>query len=406
MNVLHLNDAGSHVGGAEGYIADVSTALREAGHSSHLVYFSPNDAGELVPDATYAPLAAWPAPPLQAVEVLEQVVAEFRPDVAYVHIVYHPSLVGWIARRLPTVAYVHGPYAVCPGSAQYLRNSSQVCPHTAGLVCLVKAQTERCCWGRNPLRHLHLLRRVHAFVEAYKKVKAILVGSRFMKQLLARGGIPFDKLSILPPVLTREPLPPLTFAEDSRSILFAGRLVPEKGLRHLIGALARVETDWQLVVAGDGPEREPCHTLAGELGVARKVQFMGWLNGSQMAATLQASACVAVPSLWPEPFGRLGPEAFLHGRPVAAFAVGGIPDWLEDGESGYLVTPGDIEGLGQALRSLLDYRALRSQMGKRARRRALSAWNAGAHIERLVSAFEDARSRSGRVRDRDIDESE
>jgi hypothetical protein len=126
MNVLHLNEAGSHVGGAEGYIADVSVALREAGHSSHLVYFSPADAGELIPATTYAPLSKWPAPPLQAVEVLEQVVAESHPDVAYIHLAYHPYLVRWVARRLPTVAYVHGPYVVCPGSAQYLRNSAQI----------------------------------------------------------------------------------------------------------------------------------------------------------------------------------------------------------------------------------------------------------------------------------------
>jgi glycosyltransferase involved in cell wall biosynthesis len=397
MNILHLNEAGSPVGGAEGYIADVSAALRKAGHSSHLVYFSPDDAGELIPVTTYAPLPEWPAPPLRAVEVLEQVVAEFHPDVAYVHLLYHPFLLRWIARRLPTVAYVHAPYLVCPGSAQYLRNSSQICPHTAGLVCLAKAQTERCCWGHNPLTHLRLLRRVRAFVEAYKEVKAILVGSRFMKQLLARGGIPFDKLSTLPPVLIREPLPPLTFAQHSRSILFAGRLVPEKGLRQLIQALARLEVDWQLVVAGDGPEREPCQALARELGVAGRVHFKGWLDGSQMDASLQASACVAVPSLWPEPFGRLGPEAFLHGRAVVASGVGGIVDWLDDGVTGFVVPPGDVVQLGHRIRTLLESPVLRAQMARNARAKVLDLWSVDRHVISLMRTFKQVRARSEEV---------
>jgi glycosyltransferase involved in cell wall biosynthesis len=168
--------------------------------------------------------------------------------------------------------------------------------------------------------------------------------------------------------------------------------VPEKGLHCLIQALARTETDWQLVVAGDGEARAPCQALAEELGVADRVRFAGWLSPEQMADVLQGCACVAVPSLWPEPFGRVGPEAFLHGRPVVAFAVGGIPDWLDDGMSGYLVRPDDIEGLGRALERLIEDPDLRRQMGQYARQKALATWDAGAHAGRLLSAFERART--------------
>jgi glycosyltransferase involved in cell wall biosynthesis len=392
MNILHLNHHGSLVGGVEGYIAEVTKALQEAGHSSHLVYFSPNDDGELIANTSYAPLAPWPDSPAAAIQAIKQVMAKTRPDIAYVHAVYHPTLVGWLAQHLPTVAYVHGPYPVCPGSGQYLRNRSQVCPHKAGLICLANAQIEHCCWGRNPLIHVRLLQRVHAFIEAYQQVGIILVGSQFMRQLLQRGGIPSAKLSILPPVLIREPLPPPTFSSDSKTILFGGRLVPEKGLRHLIQALANMETDWQLVVTGDGQEHGPCQTLAAQLGVADRVRFTGWVNNSEMVANLQTCACVAVPSLWPEPFSRIGPEAFLHGKPAVAYAVGGIPDWLEDGLTGYLVAPGDVAGLSRSLQSLLDSPALRLEMGQRARQRARSDWSAHAHVERLLSALEEARA--------------
>jgi glycosyltransferase involved in cell wall biosynthesis len=390
VNILHLNHAGSHIGGVEGYIANVASALEKAGHRSHLVYFGPSDADKLIANTTYVPLSDWPGPSAQAERILEQVIARFRPDIAYIHAVYHPTVVEWVSRRLPAVAYVHGPYLVCPGSAQYLRNRAQVCPYKAGVLCLVHAQTERCCWGRNPLAHVRLLRRVRAFVKAYRQVRHVFVGSRYMLHLLRRGGIASEKLSILPPVLFEGPLPSLSSVTDARTVLFAARLMPEKGLALLIRALATIESDWQLVVAGEGAERPSCEALARRLGIADRVRFVGWLSASEMESSLQECACVAVPSLWPEPFGRLGPEAFCHGRPVVAFAVGGIPDWLEDGLSGYLVSPGNVNGLAQSLQSLLDSPEECQRMGRYARQKALSLWTAEGHLDRLLATFENA----------------
>ena len=401
MNILHVNTAGALVGGVEGYIADVSATLHQAGHSSFLIHFSSNDSPGLMPDMRYAPLPEWPAPPVEATRIIDQVSATFHPDVAYLHAVYHPALISWIAERLPTVAYVHGPYPVCPGSAQYLRNSQRVCGHKAGLVCFVNAQTEHCCWGRSPLVHRHLLRRVRFFSEAYRQVGAVLVGSRFMQQLMLQGGIPPERLAILPPVLIQEPLPPLTFSADSRTILFAGRLTPEKGLRSLLQALATIQMDWRLVVAGEGEEGKPCQDLAARLGVAHKVDFVGWLDHSEMEAQLQDCACVAIPSLWPEPYGRVGPEAFVHGRPAVAFAVGGIPDWLEDGRSGYLVPPRDTAKLADSLRTLLASPELRRQMGQHARVTAMVAWDAHAHVDRLSSVFARVQDRENYATSRD-----
>ena len=149
VRILHLNQFGSRKGGAEGYIADVIAALQVHGHESHLIAFTPDDAGKPIAATTYAPTPDWPASIDATVRVMSEVIARFRPDVAYLHTVYHPDAVAWIAQHLPTVAYVHAPYPVCPGSAQYLRRSARVCPHTAGAICLVSAQLERCCWGRS-----------------------------------------------------------------------------------------------------------------------------------------------------------------------------------------------------------------------------------------------------------------
>jgi glycosyltransferase involved in cell wall biosynthesis len=329
-----------------------------------------------------------------AIDMLGQLITQFAPHVAYVHAVYHPGLIRWLVERLPTVAYVHSPYLVCPGSAQYLRRSERVCPHAAGLICLINAQRERCCWGRNPWNHVLFLMRVRAFIRAYEGVQLILVGSRYMQRLLQRNGIPGARISVLPPVIGPRRLSSIVPAEESNTILFAGRLVPAKGLHHLVRALATIQSDWKLIVAGEGEERLACAELAHGLGVARSVHFVGWLDEREMQARIKASAAVAVPSLWPEPYGRVGPEAFFCARPVVAYAVGGIPEWLDDGVSGYLISPGDVVGLGQTIGFVLERPRLRAQMGQRARQYAVSTWRASAHVEQLIRRFQQALRRA------------
>jgi glycosyltransferase involved in cell wall biosynthesis len=390
MRILHFNQFGSHRGGVEGYIADVAAALLTRGHSSHLVALTPNAGGTPLTATTLVSTPDWPSSCVAAVSTIEDVIAEFRPDVAYLHAVYHPALVSWVAQRLPSVAYIHAPYPVCPGSAQYLRKIARVCPHTAGAICLLNAQFEKCCWGRHPVKHLRLLQRTRHFTQAHRKLRRVLVGSAFMRDLVIRGGTPADSIECLPPVLLDPQQLPEHGAADGATVLYAGRLTSEKGIGHLIQALASVPGRWRLLVAGDGPERGPSEALAQQLGVADRIEFLGWLDHHEMSECYQQCTVVGFPSLWPEPFGRVGPEAYVHGKPVVAYATGGVPDWLVDGETGYLVAPGDVAQLGQRLRQLLETPALCRQMGEQARRAALSQWTAERHITQLVQVFETA----------------
>lgn len=390
MRILHLNQFGSYKGGVEGYIADVAAALLTRGHTSHLVALTPDADGAPLTATTLVPTPDWPSPCAASVIALEDLIAKFRPDVAYLHAVYHPALVSWVAERLPSVAYIHAPYPVCPGSAQYLRRSTKVCPHTAGVICLINAQIEKCCWGRHPVKHLRLLQRTREFTQAHYKLQKIIVGSEFMRDLIVRGGAPIDKIVCLAPVLIDPQQMPERGAADNVTVLYAGRLTSEKGITHLIRAMAAIPGEWRLLVAGDGPERKPSQALAGQLGVADRVEFLGWLDSHEMSECYQQCTVVGFPSLWPEPFGRVGPEAYVHGKPVVAYATGGVSDWLIDGETGYLVAPGDVAQLGQRLRQLLETPVLCRQMGEQARRAALSHWTAESHITQLVHVFETA----------------
>jgi glycosyltransferase involved in cell wall biosynthesis len=390
MRILHFNQYRSYQGGTESYIGEVAHVLERHGHQSQLVSFAADDPAELLPDAAYVALADWPAPIDRAAQAIEDILQRYQPDLAYIHVVYHPALIGWLAQRLPSVAYIHAPYPVCPGSAQYLRRSSRVCPHTAGVICLVNAQIEKCCWGRDPVKHLRLLRRARHFAQVHHSLRRIIVGSEFMRDLVQRSGVPADKISRIAPVLL-DPQPVSSRIEpDNATVLYAGRLTSEKGISHLIQALAPLPISWRLLVAGDGPERGRSESLAQQLGVADRIEFAGWLDNGEMAKRYQQCTLVAFPSLWPEPFGRVGPEAFVHGKPVVAYATGGIPDWLTDGGTGYLVAPGDIEQLSQRLHQLLAEPERCRQFGEQAQRMALTQWTADGHIRQLLQVFEAA----------------
>ena len=139
---------------------------------------------------------------------------------------------------------------------------------------------------------------------------------------------------------------------------FVGRMDRLKGGRVLLDALPRVRAGsgrpLQLTFAGDGPLRESWErharmVMSQVTGVS--VEFAGWLQKDALTRRLASTDVVVMPSLWPEPFGLVGPEANRHGVPVVAFATGGIPEWLHDGVNGCLA-PGDpptVDGLADAL---------------------------------------------------------
>jgi glycosyltransferase involved in cell wall biosynthesis len=134
--------------------------------------------------------------------------------------------------------------------------------------------------------------------------------------------------------------------------MFAGRIDPAaKGLGVLLRAMVMV--DAPLDVYGDGWWLSAARSLTQRLGLSARVNFHGWASAGELAAAYRRATVVAVPSLWPEPFGIVGIEAMSNGRPVVASRVGGIEDWHGGDATGVLVPPGDVGRLAAALNGLL-----------------------------------------------------
>ncbi|MEO7368854.1 MAG: glycosyltransferase family 4 protein [Gemmatimonadaceae bacterium] len=178
--------------------------------------------------------------------------------------------------------------------------------------------------------------------------------------------------SVAPMPVDTERFVPGAFREKQR-FLFAGRLNRQKGLEHLIRALAKMRQHALLDVVGAGPLESTLRSLAAELGVADRIAWMGQLKQSDLVHLYQSATALVVPST-DEGLGLVAAEALLCETPVVAFRSGGLTDVVQDGMTGILVTPGDPMDLAKALDRVLDNPTEAGDFGRAGRMFALSAF--------------------------------
>jgi glycosyltransferase involved in cell wall biosynthesis len=175
--------------------------------------------------------------------------------------------------------------------------------------------------------------------------------------------------------------------EGKRTLAIVGRLHEQKGagqaLRYL-AALAGRFPDLVLLALGkaDVYERE-FRPLARELGVEERVRPTGWLEGEELHAAYALADVVLYPSICFDTFGLVNVEAMEHGRPVVATSFGGSPEVVEDGVTGFVAHPFDVEAWAERIGRLLSDPALARRMGEAGRARVLERFT----IERLTDEF-------------------
>lgn len=155
---------------------------------------------------------------------------------------------------------------------------------------------------------------------------------------------------------------------------FAKRLVAGYGADLLLRAAALVP-GLRVRLAGDGPERVPLERLAGELGIAGRVEFAGWIDPGRIAEFHAGLDLFAMPTRIAESFGLAAVEAGVQGVAAVAARIGGIAEAVEDGVTGTLVPPDDVGALAAALKSYASDPARARREGEAARTRALSLFS-------------------------------
>jgi glycosyltransferase involved in cell wall biosynthesis len=311
--------------------------------------------------------------------------AAAAPDVAHLHQVDEPEIVAALQRTAPVLLSAHG-YIACTSGVHYFR-PGQGCTRRHGLGCIPNLMFRGCAHTTNPGRLPAQFRRAQTGLEALRRADLAVCYSSAVEQHLAVNAVAPRR--VIPLFTTMAPAQG-SGHETRRRVVSAGRVVAPKGVEYLIRAAPRVDAEF--VVCGDGWRLEETRALARRLGVAERVRFTGWLSDEELARELAEASVVAIPSVWPEPFGLTGIEAFAAGRPVVASAVGGIADWLEDGVSGLLVEAGNAGELARALNELLADPARQQAMGNAGRESTAARFSAQRHVAALLDAYRDARA--------------
>lgn len=190
--------------------------------------------------------------------------------------------------------------------------------------------------------------------------------------------------------VTELPPPAAHSASGPARLIFVGRLSPEKGLFGLLDALAALAasgTEFELVVVGDGPLNASIQTRVGDLGLLPRVRFAGGLPEAETLAEIARADILVLPSLM-EGLPVVLIEALALGRPVVASRVAGIPELIDEGQSGYMFSPSDWRDLRAALQRLLAARGDWAAMGEAGRQRVAAEFladHAAARLARLLS---------------------
>ncbi|MDG4819842.1 glycosyltransferase family 4 protein [Micromonospora sp. WMMD956] len=182
------------------------------------------------------------------------------------------------------------------------------------------------------------------------------------------------------------------FAGDGPLVTFAGRLVYEKGVQHLLAGLPRLRErhpGLRAVIVGDGPYKPALEAEVHRLGLGGTVSMPGFLGGTDLPAVMAASDCFAVPSIY-EPFGMVALEGAAAGAPLAVASTGGLAEIVEPGVTGMTFAPQDPAGLTEAVHALLSDTERARALARRARRMVHEQYGWAAIARRTADAYASA----------------
>jgi glycosyltransferase involved in cell wall biosynthesis len=359
VRVLQIHAPYRDGGGEDAVVRDEARLLRAAGHEV-LEHYVPNPRGHAT---TLAAIAVAPWNPVAAREV-RGIVKRFRPDVAHVHNTWFrlsPSVPSTVHELgVPQVMTLHNYRLLCINGL--LLREGKVCEDCVGTHS-GRGVWHRCYRGSIPLSAvaastIAMGRVRHTWDRA---IDRFIAPSAFTAAKIAAGGVPTEKIVVKPHGVA-DPGIRVDAASASSSLLFVGRLSPEKGLPVLLDAWERVmPRSLQLLVVGEGPQREFLQRryTAG-------VRFLGWCEQEEVRRLMLTSRALVFPSIWYESFALTVVEALAAGLPVLAAGLGAAGEIVQRLGPDFLVPSTDAGGWAAALRRLETNEGL-DLAGRRAR---------------------------------------
>jgi glycosyltransferase involved in cell wall biosynthesis len=381
MRIGHYAPEIKAKGGIAAYIRRTGRAQSKRGHD--VVYFGrAESSGQTTASSETGSKALHPV-------VDDAALFDAANDLSLDLLHLHKSVRALPSDRVPTVRTMHGHQGGCPSGTRYLARTGAPCNRTYSVPgCLWGHVVDRCGSVRphKLKRDFTRIRREH---NQAQKIPTYTV-SDFVRRQMVRAGCDGSQLQTI-----RSPTPTVanTFTpvpeRDPPHFLFAGRLVPEKGLGWALRALANTEMHVHLDVAGRGRKRDALETQAEELSVRDCVTFHGWVDPDQIPNLMRDARAVLFPSVWHEPAGLITLEAAAQGRALIASRVGGIPEYAQE-DHAVLVDAHDVEGLARAMDCLAKDSTKANQMGRSGHQHAQSTYSMSRFLDQLDAFYASA----------------
>ena len=373
MKILLVNKFHYRKGGSETYYFALADALRKLGHQ--VFFFAMmDDQNEFDKYAQYfvsakdynGPTSLWQKAKAaislvyshEAKEKFEALCCVVKPDIIHMNLVHRQITLSILdapyikKNRTPVVWTAHDYIAVCPNYT-LLDGQGHTCKDCVSghyLNCIkkkcVKASTVKSCLAVIEAKFLQT-------TKGYSKIDSIICPYLFLEKTLIEGGFSPDQLIYMPNFISDNVIyetnetPEIKLGDPY--FIYFGRLSEEKGIEVLVKAFSKAQKDFnrdvKLVIVGDGPLRSTLVALAKDLDSESNITFLGYQSGSTLRSLIKGALFSVVPSIWYEnmPFSIL--ESFLAGTPVLGTNVGGIPEMVIRGSTGFTFPLGDIAAL-------------------------------------------------------------
>lgn len=317
----------------------------------------------------------------------------FPASVAHVHCIYHhlsPSVLPLLRERdIPVVLTAHDLKIACP--AYKMLNKSGVCEKCRGgnIAHLI---ANRCI--RNSLAVSALVAietAVSKSLGLYRdNLSRVVAPSLFYKNKLEEWGWPANRIRYIPNYVRSCAYVPNFTPGDY--FLFFGRLAPEKGIGTLIRAA--IASGVRLKVAGTGPLEDELKSLAQ----GNDIEFLGFRSGEDLWSLVRGSKAVVLPSEWYENSPMSILESYAHGKPVIGARIGGIPEMIQEGCTGWVFESGGVEQLSDILSDVSGFSTERiSSMGRTSRDYVEHEFPAERYSESMQALYAELGIRSDAI---------
>jgi glycosyltransferase involved in cell wall biosynthesis len=388
MKLLFVHDRFGADAGAEANAFITATEFSKRGHRCAILHGPGTGRNEAAWREAFSETFPLPLKPSRA--DVRQTICAFQPDLIYVHkMSVIEVLQGLVDSGIPLVHMVHDHDIYCMRSYKYFYLSREICRRAASPYCIFPcgAFIARNRNGGFPLKYVSY-RAKRREIALNQQFHRMIVVTRYMREELLRNGFDASRIEILAPA-PRMGDPTIRSSFSQRNlIIYAGQIIRGKGVDVLLRALALVREPFECIILGDGNHAAACRKLCRRLGLEDRVRFLGFIPQEELIQHYRECSLVAISSVWPEPYATIGVEVSRYALPIVAFDVGGLRDWLTDGENGFLVPPMNIELYARRIEQLLTDKALAREMGLRGLERINQLYDFNRYIPQLENIFE------------------